>query len=170
MPASASSAFVYLGLGSNLGDRLAHLRGAVEALRGAGVQIRRLAPWLESAFVGPGGPQPDYLNTVLEASTSLLPLPLLNLTQSIEAAAGRVARTHMLPRPLDIDILGYRGWCVMHPRLVLPHPRLGERRFVLESLAALGVLDDCPQQQENLRRLRDVQRVTLYDATKTQGT
>lgn len=160
--------FVYLGLGSNLGDRLGHLSDALEGLAAAGVRVRRVSPWLETRFVGPGPPQPDYLNAVAEVETGLVPLALLELTQSLEVAAGRAPGTHLLPRPLDIDMLLYRDWCVQHPRLVLPHPRLLERRFVLESLAALGVLQVRPAWLECLARLRETQHLTTFHAPPTE--
>ena len=153
---------VYLGFGSNLGDRMAQMRAALSALQQGGVSVRRLSPVYESQYVGPGEAQPDYLNLVAEVGSPHLPLALLDLTQAVERAGGRAPHTHGLPRPIDIDILLFRGWCVRHPRLVLPHPGLAERRFVLEPLAALGVLQKCPELQQRLQALRATQEVAVH--------
>jgi 2-amino-4-hydroxy-6-hydroxymethyldihydropteridine diphosphokinase len=155
---------VYLGFGSNRGDRMAQIQAALSALQCAGVRVRRLSPVYETRFVGPGEPQPDYLNLVAEVDTLLLPMALLDVTQAIERAGGRPPHTHGLPRPIDIDILLYRGWCVRHPRLILPHPRFAERRFVLEPLQALGVLADWPELRQRLQELRATQQVTVHGA------
>lgn len=153
---------VYLGFGSNLGERMAQIRAALAALQRGGVSVRRVSPVYESQYVGPGEAQPAYLNLVAEVGSPHLPLALLDLTQAIERAGGRAPHTHGLPRPIDIDILLYRGWCIRHPRLVLPHPGLTERRFVLEPLAALGVLENCPELQQRLQALRDTQDVAVH--------
>ncbi len=80
---------VYLGLGSNLGEREAELQAAVHELGRRGVMPLRLSPLYESCYVGPGGPQPDYLNAVLEARTSLAPLELLDVALEVERRRGR---------------------------------------------------------------------------------
>lgn len=140
----SAAAVVYLGLGSNLGDRLQHLRAAVQELAARGAEPQRASRVYASPFVGPGVGQPEYLNAVLEARTRLAPLELLAAVREVEALHGRRPGTHMLARPLDVDILFYGGWCIRHPDLVIPHPRLAERRFVLEPLHDLGVLGRVP--------------------------
>jgi len=141
MEPTGASVLVYLGLGANLGDREATFQGAIEALRAAGVVPLRRAPLYESEYIGPWGPQPPYLNTVLEALTEQPPIELLRRTKRVEAAFGRRPETHLRPRTLDIDILLYADWAIRHPALVVPHPRLCERRFMLEPLRDLGVLE-----------------------------
>lgn len=132
---------VHLGLGSNQGDRSAHLALAVKRLGAVpGVRVVRVSSPIENAFVGEGPPQGPFLNAVAELRTTL-PLPaLLGVCKALEAEAGRVlpaARNH--PRPLDLDIL-FAGDDVVDSRdLVVPHPRWHERAFVTQPLAELGV-------------------------------
>ena len=140
----ASGVVVFLGLGANLGERAGQLQRAAEQLHAGGVAIRRASRLYAGPFVGPGTPQPEYWNAVVEAETTLAPLELLDFLQQLEGMAGRRAGTHGLPRPLDLDLLFYGGWSIRHPRLVVPHPRLAARRFVLEPLAELGVLEQLP--------------------------
>jgi len=147
------SVVTYLGLGANLGDRAATLGAALRALRDAGVEPLRISPVYECDYVGPGGPQPPYLDAVLEARTHLAPLALLDRTQGIERLCGRSAGNHMQPRTLDVDVLLYGEWTVRHPRLVIPHPRLHERRFALQPLADLGVLGRWPELERRLAAL-----------------
>src|SRR5262245_30370331 len=105
------------------------------------------------------GPQPPYLNAVLEVRTGLAPLALLDVTQAVERAAGRLPDTHERPRPLDVDILFYGDTTVRHPRLVVPHPRIAERLFVLQPLHDLGALAAYPELAERRRQLAAVQNV-----------
>jgi 2-amino-4-hydroxy-6-hydroxymethyldihydropteridine diphosphokinase len=155
----AADVEVYLGLGSNQGDRRAAVRAAIVALQAQGVEPLQLSPLYDTDYVGPGGAQAPYLNAVLKARTALAPLALLDITQSIERAAGRPPGTHLLPRPLDIDILFYGRTVFRHPRLLLPHPRIAERRFVLQPLADLGALAGRPDLAAALRRLEATQSV-----------
>jgi 2-amino-4-hydroxy-6-hydroxymethyldihydropteridine diphosphokinase len=150
---------VWLGLGSNLGDRRRALGAAVAALAARGVEPLRLSPLYDCDYVGPAAPQPPYLNAVLEARTRLSPLQLLDVTQAVERDAGRAPDTHDLPRPLDIDVLFYDDETVQHPRLVIPHPRLAARRFVLQPLRDLGALADRPELVARLHQLESTQSV-----------
>ena len=130
----------YVALGSNLGDRDAHLAFAVrrlETLPGTSVVARSTV--YESAPVGPGS-QPDYLNAVVALETRLAPDLLLEGLHGIEAAAGRVraGAPRWGPRPLDLDLLLYSDRCVETEDLTLPHPRLHERGFVLAPLRELA--------------------------------
>jgi 2-amino-4-hydroxy-6-hydroxymethyldihydropteridine diphosphokinase len=128
----------YLGLGSNLGDRLAQLAAAVRALDAAGVVPRRRSPLYESAPVGPPN-QPWYLNAVLEAETALSPLDLLAAAKRVEAVIGRRPGARWGPRVVDVDILLYGDRVVdeREPWLTIPHPELWQRRFVLAPLRDL---------------------------------
>lgn len=125
-----------IGLGSNMGDRLTHLQGAVDALREAGVTVRGLSAVYESAPVG-GPEQGPYLNAVVRVETDLAPHRLLDLAQHIEACAGRVRSVRWGPRPLDVDLLRGGDLGLDDPDLTLPHPRMRERAFVLVPLADL---------------------------------
>jgi 2-amino-4-hydroxy-6-hydroxymethyldihydropteridine diphosphokinase len=153
---------VYLGLGSNQGDRLEHLRAALGDLRQEHVQPVRASRVYAGPYLGPGPPQPEYLNAVVEARTALGPLALLAAAAAVEARHGRRAGTHGRPRPLDVDLLLYGGWRIRHPRLVVPHPRLAERRFVLEPLCELGV-DSAPLVPELPARLAALRRLQQLD-------
>ncbi len=136
---------VYLALGSNLGDRAQQLRAGVHALSRRGVQVVGASAVYATAYVGPGPDQPEYLNAVVEAITPLSPAALLAVVREVEVLAGRLPGTHGLPRPLDLDILFYDDLQVSSPDLVLPHPRIRERLFVLEPLHDLGALDARPE-------------------------
>jgi len=120
-----------LALGSNLGDRLATLQGAVqELLAGPGLTLTALSPVYETAPVG-GPPQPDYLNAVLIARAVLTPHALLHRCQHAEQAFHRTRPEVWGPRTLDVDIIVYGDLVSDDPALTLPHPRAWQRAFVL---------------------------------------
>ena len=122
---------VVLALGSNLGDRLANLQAAVDALAaGPGLDQVAVSPVYETAPVG-GPPQPDYLNAVLVAMTSLPPRAVLDRGRAAETALGRVRGPRWGPRTLDVDVIAYGNEVSSDPELTLPHPRAHERAFVL---------------------------------------
>ena len=122
-----------LGLGSNVGDRLAHLRAAVGSLSG----VTAVSDVFETDPVG-GPSQGRYLNIVVAIETELEPHALLGVCHRIESAAGRVRDVRWGPRTLDVDILWIDGVEVDEPDLQIPHPRMWERRFVLEPLAQIA--------------------------------
>jgi 2-amino-4-hydroxy-6-hydroxymethyldihydropteridine diphosphokinase len=126
----------YLGLGSNLGDRLGHLRGAVRLLGATdGIDVVRSSRVYETEPVGP--PQPAYLNAVIRIDTALAPRALLEACLAVEDALGRVRAERWGPRTIDVDILTYDERTVAEPDLVIPHPRMHERGFVLVPLGEL---------------------------------
>ncbi|MBI3267901.1 MAG: 2-amino-4-hydroxy-6-hydroxymethyldihydropteridine diphosphokinase [Planctomycetes bacterium] len=128
---------VYLGLGSNLGDRAGNLAAAVASLAAVpGVRVRRLSRVWETEPVG-GPAQGEYLNAVAEVETELPPASLLDAVLEVEHGLGRERAERWGPRILDIDLLLAGDRVVESGALVLPHPRLAERRFVLEPLAEL---------------------------------
>lgn len=129
----------YLALGSNLGDRQRFLDEAVRRLRAVpGLCLRRVSPYYETAPVGGPAEAGAYLNAVAEADTSLPPDRLLQTLLDIERQFGRVRSELNAPRTLDLDLILY-GDLVRHdPDPVVPHPRLHERRFVLQPLADLA--------------------------------
>ena len=154
---------VYLGLGSNLGPRQDNLRRAVQMLAGGGVSVRRVSSLYLTEPVGvPGG---DFVNAVAEADTKLEPVALLERCHAVEDALGRTTRGDLLPRPIDIDILLYGSLQLQLPGLIVPHPRLHLRRFVLAPLAEIapGVLvaGAGKTTQELLRSCSDTSRVEL---------
>lgn len=123
-----------LGLGSNLGDRLATLRRAVDLLGAEpGLRPTRCSRVWETEPVG-GPPQPDFLNIVLRAVIDLEPLELLAACQRVEAALGRVRDVRWGPRTIDIDVLLIDALTIDEPDLTVPHPRMLERAFVLMPL------------------------------------
>jgi 2-amino-4-hydroxy-6-hydroxymethyldihydropteridine diphosphokinase len=128
---------VYLGLGSNLGDREEHLRAALERLARRGFTLARLSALYETDPVG-GPPQGPYLNAVAAGRTGLEPRALLEACLAVERERGRERRERWAARTLDVDLLLYGDRCVDEPGLRLPHPRLHERRFVLEPLAEIA--------------------------------
>ncbi len=136
---------VFIGMGSNLGDRAQQLDAATAAIANLpGTKLLNCAPRYRSRAVGPG-PQPDYLNTVLAIGTSLAPLDLLGRLQQIERRHKRVRAIRWGPRTLDLDILLYGRDRIDLPRLTVPHPRLKERSFVvypLHDIAPSLVLPD----------------------------
>jgi 2-amino-4-hydroxy-6-hydroxymethyldihydropteridine diphosphokinase len=120
-----------LALGSNQGDRLATLQGAVDALSGAaGLTVLAVSPVYETDPVG-GPEQPDYLNAVVLVQTDLDPRALLERSLAVEAAFGRVRDLRWGPRTLDVDLVAVGDLRVDEPDLVVPHPRAAERAFVL---------------------------------------
>ncbi len=124
-----------VGLGSNLGDRRGELRQAVDALAELGTVVA-ISPLYESAPIG-GPEQGAFLNAVVLLETDLSPADLLGELHRFEAEAGRERRHKWGPRTLDLDLLVYGDQRVETPSLVVPHPRLEARRFVLEPLAAV---------------------------------
>ena len=122
---------VVIALGSNLGDRQDILQGAVDAIVGLpGVRVTAVSPVYETVPVG-GPAQPDYLNAVVLAATTLPARDLLDRLHEIEAAFDRVRLVRWGPRTLDLDIIVVGGERSDNPALTLPHPRAHERAFVL---------------------------------------
>lgn len=125
----------FLGLGSNVGDRRAHLRAAVASLEDVG--LRQVSPLYETDPVG-GPEQGAFLNLVAELDTGLSARELLAVCRRLETAADRVREVRWGPRTLDVDVLWVDGVTVADDDLVVPHPRMWERRFVLAPLRDLA--------------------------------
>ena len=126
----------YLGLGSNLGDRRRHLEDAIGRLGSPDVRVLRASSIYETEPRDVAD-QPWFLNQVIEAETSLFPRQLYARAKKIERELGRKPSFPKGPRSIDIDILLFGGAIVSTPALEIPHPRMAERRFVLEPLAEL---------------------------------
>ncbi len=127
----------YIALGANLGDTVATVRAALQALHTlphtevvAASSLYRTAPWEASG--------PDFINAVAEVRTTLAPLALLHALQALEQQAGRERPYRNAPRTLDLDVLLYGDVRVDTPELTVPHPRMLERAFVLVPLAELA--------------------------------
>ncbi|MFQ5945447.1 MAG: 2-amino-4-hydroxy-6-hydroxymethyldihydropteridine diphosphokinase [Anaerolineae bacterium] len=129
-------AIVCLSLGSNQGDRAAHLEGALQALDGLGTRTRTSRVYETEPVEVPD--QPWFLNLVCEIETELAPHELLRAVKAIERRRGRRPGDRFGPRPIDIDILSYEGIVLEDPELILPHPRLAARAFVLVPLAEIA--------------------------------
>ncbi len=125
----------HLALGSNLGDRHSHLAIAVQALDlHDQIELTGVSDLYETDPIG--GPEQDaFLNMAVSIETDLAPLELLDVCQSLEEAAQRVRIERWGPRTLDVDVLLYGDESIDSERLVVPHPRMWERRFVVEPLA-----------------------------------
>jgi len=128
----------YIALGANLGDRAANIARALEQLRATpGVRVVTASRHWETAPVGP--PQPAYLNAAAALDTELDALSLLGRLHEIERELGRTRGDERnLPRTLDLDLLLFGGLVIDAPELVVPHPRMHERAFVLEPLAEIA--------------------------------
>ena len=127
----------YLALGSNIGDREANLRDAVKHLESDEIRVTRRSSMYETA------PQelldqPWFLNAVVEVETSLFPMQLLDRVREIERQMGRRRVAPKGPRNIDIDILFYGRTVIATAELEVPHPRIAQRRFVLEPLAEIA--------------------------------
>lgn len=132
--------YVYIGVGSNLGDRHENIERSRRRLGQSGAHVRRVSPLYETqALLKPGQPsQPDFLNAVFEVETVLDPERLLDLLETIERDLGRTRKGDWSPRPIDLDILLYENRVVDSPRLKIPHPEMTRRLFVLKPLADLA--------------------------------
>lgn len=129
----------YLALGANLGDRAGQLQGARGALAAAdGLRVTAASPLYETEAVGGPSGQPCYLNAVLRVETTLSCRDLLECCLAVEARFGRRRQEPWGPRTLDVDLLFYGREIIDEPGLIVPHPRLHQRRFVLEPLAELA--------------------------------
>ena len=143
---------VFLGLGSNQGDRWKLLREAVASLP----DVVAVSPVYETDPVGGPAGQGPYLNCVVELDTDLAPRRLLGICHRLETAAERVRHERWGPRTLDVDILLVEGVTVGDPDLQIPHPRMRERRFVLEPLRDLApelVTEDLERLGRGVRRV-----------------
>jgi 2-amino-4-hydroxy-6-hydroxymethyldihydropteridine diphosphokinase len=146
----------YISAGSNLGDRRAHLEFALVELENAGT-VMQVSPLFETEPVGYSD-QPWFLNAAIEIATPLSPLELLHRCREIETSRGRKRSFPNAPRTLDLDILFYGSAVIRNADLIIPHPRLAERKFVLEPMARIApdfvhptlklpiraLLEDCP--------------------------
>lgn len=132
----------YLAMGSNLGERRGQLRHALERLPfeqpGGGLRITGVSGVYETDPVGGPDDQGAYLNMVVEIDTTLDPFQLLERCLATEQAGGRERSERWGPRTIDVDLLLFGDVRIESPQLTLPHPRMWERRFVLEPLADLA--------------------------------
>lgn len=157
----------YIALGSNQGNRQQNLKNAITFLSDNGVIISKLSSIYETEPWGTTAGQEAYLNQVVEASTVLLPSDLLAVVQLCEKKLGRTSdQGHMQPRVIDVDILYYGDSCITKENLIIPHPALHERMFVL--LPLLEIAEDWidPRLQKPVWELydscRDTSEVVIF--------
>ncbi|MDD5127648.1 MAG: 2-amino-4-hydroxy-6-hydroxymethyldihydropteridine diphosphokinase [Dehalococcoidales bacterium] len=161
----AEAVTIYLGLGSNLGNREENLKKAVEYL-GERMRLGKVSSVYDTDPLGDTD-QPRFLNMVCELSTTLTPEGLLTTVKGIESKMGRTGKTGV-PRPIDIDILLYGNMVYNTPQLTIPHPRMHERAFVLVPLAEIApdVIHPVKNKaiKQMLKGLKEVQGVFRWDA------
>ncbi len=145
---------VRLALGSNLGDRAAHLESARCQLESSLLTQMRCSPICETEPVGP--PQDAYLNQIVRGNCELDPPALLQRCQSIENSLGRIRRERWGPRTIDIDILTFGQMSWQDESLTIPHPRIEERVFVLEPWAQLEPGYLVPRLEKTVQQLLDL--------------
>jgi 2-amino-4-hydroxy-6-hydroxymethyldihydropteridine diphosphokinase len=143
---------VYIALGSNVGDRAEYLRIAREQIEGPDLRVLRASSLYETAPRDVEN-QPWFLNQVLACETDLFPRQLLARLQKTERAMGRKRRGAKGPREIDLDILLFGSAVVKAPELEIPHPRLAERRFVLEPLVELAPEKRHPGTRRTMREM-----------------
>ncbi|MDH7499728.1 MAG: 2-amino-4-hydroxy-6-hydroxymethyldihydropteridine diphosphokinase [candidate division NC10 bacterium] len=164
---------IYLGLGSNQGDRLKNCREALRRLKGGGeVCLLRSSSAYETEPVGEGL-RGWFINAVVEAETDLDPTSLLQRLQQIEEEMGRKRERPGSDRPIDLDLLLYGDLFLESDQLTIPHPRLHARRFVLEPLSELVPHQIHPRLGKTVRallaELKDVHRVRRMKTSPLQG-
>lgn len=126
--------YAYIGIGSNLGDRLANVNCAIKELKSnPDIRIEKISSIIESAPVG-GPAQGNYLNGVIKIKTRISARKLLCTLQNIEKKLGRIRTIKNGPRTIDLDILLYDDSVINEPNLQVPHPRIFERGFVMKPL------------------------------------
>ncbi len=144
---------VYLSLGSNLGDRKANLRNAIAQLGELG-KVQAVSSFYETEPVGLV-PQPWFLNCAVKLDTEKMPRQLISAVLGLEQGMGRQRKQKNGPRIIDIDILLFGTSVIETAGLTVPHPRLHERRFVLEPLAEIAPVVRHPVLKRTIRELRD---------------
>ena len=128
----------YLGIGSNLGDRLKNIKSAIKKVEGLkSTQVLKVSKIIETEPVGGPRPQGKFLNAALKIKTSLAPLPLLKGLKKIEKEMGRVKAVRNGPRAIDLDILFYGDKSLNTKQLTIPHKKVFEREFVLRPLSEI---------------------------------
>lgn len=164
----------HIALGSNLGDRQATLDAAVQSLRNeAGIEVIRVSSCIETAPVGGPSGQGAYLNAAAELRTTLPPFALMGVLQRIENQLGRVRTERFGPRTLDLDLLLFGMQTINAEEagiaLVVPHPRMHERLFVLEPLAEIAPFAVHPVLGSTIKDLRDRLRTPAFASRALTG-
>ncbi|MBN3040230.1 MAG: 2-amino-4-hydroxy-6-hydroxymethyldihydropteridine diphosphokinase [Candidatus Omnitrophica bacterium] len=128
----------FIGIGSNIGERKENIDKAISCLaQNPKIEINRVSSFIETKPEG-GPPQPDYLNAVIKIYTSLSARELLNFLLATETKLGRVRSQKNGPRVIDLDILLYAGAQICEPDLIIPHPLMFKRDFVIRPLLEIA--------------------------------
>lgn len=137
--AHVQAVLAYIALGANLGDRSRNIHRALALLSdGVSLQMTKVSSLMENPAVGGPGGSPPFLNAVAEIETSYTPRRLLERLLEVERQLGRVRQQRWEPRLIDLDILLYGDGIILEPDLMIPHPLMHERRFVLAPLAEIA--------------------------------
>jgi len=130
---------IFIGVGSNMGDRKGNIRKALKSLVNTEeIAVKQVSSLMETDPVGGPPSQPKYINGVIRAETFLSPRKLLGVLQKIEEKLGRVRTVRFGPRTIDLDILLYGKKIIDEPGLKIPHPRMHKRQFALKPLLELA--------------------------------
>jgi 2-amino-4-hydroxy-6-hydroxymethyldihydropteridine diphosphokinase len=161
------SQIAYISAGSNLGDRKANIQRAFSALAKMGAETKRQSSYFETQPVGHLD-QPWFINLVVEIETRLTPYELLLCCQEIEVSLGRVRTFRNAPRTVDLDILLFESIVLDEPCLIIPHPHMTDRRFILTPLAEIAPEFIHPVLKRSIRSLLeccpDPSEVRLYSS------
>ena len=153
LPTADSLYTAYIGFGSNIGDRLARVQNALHVLSETeGITLQKVSSIYKTDPVGYEA-QAEFLNGVVAIQTNLSPLSLLHILKDIEIAVGRQHRLRWGPREIDLDILIYGNLCLQTEKLVIPHPEIHLRGFVLAPLAEIAPHLVHPVFQETIQTL-----------------
>ncbi len=152
-------AIVYIGLGSNLGDRHNNCLGAIELLKQNGLLVTRQSSMYETKPWGVTE-QPEFVNMAVEAETELAPLQLLSLIKTIEKDMGRQETVRWGPRIIDLDILLYDDIIMNTDALTIPHPLMHEREFVLRPLSEIAEEKVHPVLKKKIGELLKIKSIT----------
>lgn len=147
-------AIIYIGIGSNMGDRQAHCKDAIEKLKDKGIVIKKASSMYETK---PWGleEQSDFINMTVEAETGLSPEKLLKTLKEVEKEIGRKKTVRWGPRIIDLDILFYDDIVINIEHLQIPHPLLHKRDFVLFPLSEIAPDKVHPVLKKNIRQLKE---------------
>ena len=146
-------AVVYIGIGSNIGDRRMNCETAIARLGNEGVHVTKRSSMIETTPWG-AADQPDFINMAVEADTSLSPVGLLRLLKGIEAAMGRETAKRWGPRLIDLDILLYDDLVISTEELIVPHPHMHERDFVLIPMTEINPAAVHPLLKKTMAEIR----------------
>ena len=169
------STVAYIGLGSNLGDRVVYLSNAVNAIEQLGDSIALSSVFESDPFEVGNESQPTYLNMVMSFRTTLSPQHLLRHLLKIETANGRVRRYRNQSRTLDLDILLFGNEIIETPELAVPHPRMHERAFVMLPLAEINPNLNHPVRSRSMSQIADalpdqkVHKIGTFDNLSAQA-